>query len=306
LQVGIVFVHFKIFVLKRFLFIGLCCLPFLMHAQNHHEIGVWVGAANYHGDLQHNWIPTGPKGGKTYQPSVGAIYKYFPNPQYGFRFGASYIRITAADSLSDVKADQLRNLSFSNNIVELYGAFELNFLPIEVNKFKVTPYVFAGIGAFYGRPFAENPEGKKMNLRSLSTEGQGLPQYPDRKVYPLVNAMFPIGGGMKFFIGNTVMLTAEVGLRYTATDYLDDVSRTYVNMDTLLAYKGQNSVDMSYRGNEKNKWDGNYPNYTFHRGDFKQNDWYWTAGVTATIYFDAFGNIKKYLQTQCPRIFGIR
>jgi hypothetical protein len=165
--------------------------------------------------------------------------------------------------------------------------------------------VFAGIGAFYGRPYAFDAQDRKMDLRSLSTEGEGLPQYPDRKVYPLVNAMFPIGGGIKFFVGRTLMLNAEVGLRYTTTDYLDDVSRTYVNMDTLLAYKGANSVNMSYRGNEKKyEWDGNYPNYRFQRGDYKQNDWYWTANVTATIYFEAFGNVKKYLQIQCPKIFG--
>ncbi len=104
-------------------------------------------------------------------------------------------------------------------MVELYGGLELNFLPIDMEKFHVTPYVFAGIGAFYGRPFTEDAAGNKIILRDMSTEGQGLGQYPDRKVYPLVNAMFPFGGGIKCFIGNTVMLSAEVGLRYAATDY---------------------------------------------------------------------------------------
>ena len=291
--------------MKRLLLLSLCLLPLLAFGQAHHEIGIWVGAANYHGDLQHDWIPSGTNGGKTYQPSAGLIYKYFPNPRWGLRFGASYIRITAADSLSEVRADQLRNLSFANNIVEAYGAFEFNFLPIEVNRFKVSPYIFAGLGVFYGRPYAMDNQDRKMDLRSLSTEGQGLPMYPDRQVYPLVNAMFPLGGGIKFFVGKTLMISAEVAFRYTATDYLDDVSRTYVNMDTLLAYKGVNAVNMSYRGNEKSyQWDGNYPDYRFHRGDATQNDWYWTAGISATIYFSAFGNIKKYLQTQCPRVFG--
>lgn len=283
-------------------------LPLLAFGQSdkrHHEIGLWVGASNYHGDLQHEWVPTGIKEGKTYQPSGGLIYKYYFNPSLGLRFGASYIRITAADSLSPVRADQLRNLSFANNIVEAYGAVEWNFLPLDFHRFKVSPYLFAGIGAFYGSPFAEDRDGKKVQLRDLGTEGQGLPNYPDRKIYPLVNPMFPIGGGVKFFVSNTFMISAEVGLRYTATDYLDDVSRTYVNMDTLMAYRGQASVDMSYRGNERSyQWDGNYPNHKFHRGDYSNNDWYWTVGLTGTLYFDAFGNMKKYLQTQCPRIFG--
>ncbi|PSK94777.1 hypothetical protein B0I18_101937 [Taibaiella chishuiensis] len=284
----------------------MCALPFLASAQKHHEIGLWVGAANYYGDLQTKWVPTGASNSRTYRPGGGIIYKYFPNPRLGFRFGASYVSITAADSLSDIKANKLRNLDFTNNIVEMYGALELNFLPIDMEKFKVTPYVFAGVGAFYGRPFSLDAGGNKIILRDMSTEGQGLPQYPDRKVYPLVNAMFPFGGGIKCFIGNTVMLSAEVGLRYTTTDYLDDVSRSYVSMDTLLAYKGQKAVDMSYKGNMERNWDGNYPNYKFQRGDYKRNDWYWTAGLSATIYFDAFGNVKKYIQTKCPRIFGRR
>lgn len=275
-------------------------------AQKHHEIGIWLGAANYYGDLQTKWVPTGVDNIPTYKPSGGIIYKYFVNPNVGFRFGASYIGITAADSLSDIAANKLRNLSFGNNIVEVYGGVELNLLPIDMEKFHFTPFVFGGIGAFYGKPFTLDANRNKVNLRDLSTEGQGLAAYPDRKVYPLVNAMFPFGGGLKCFVGNTVMLSAEVGLRYAATDYMDDVSRSYVSMDTLLAYKGQKSVDMAYRGNTNPKWDGNYPDFKFQRGDYKRNDWYWTVGLSATVYFDAFGNVKEYIQTKCPRIFGRR
>jgi len=296
----------KIVPLKRLLLSCLIALPLFASAQKHHEIGIWGGVANYYGDLQSKWIPTGTANSRTYKPSGGIIYKYFINPSVGFRFGASYIRVTAADSLSEIAVNKRRNLDFSNNLVEVYGGIELNLLPIDMEKFHFTPYVFAGIGAFYGSPYTKDANGDKVVLRNLSTEGQGLPQYPDRKVYPLVNAAFPFGGGIKCFVGNTLVISAEVGLRYTSTDYLDDVSRSYVNMDTLLAYKGQKSVDMSYRGNTTRQWDGNYPNYEFQRGDYKRNDWYWTAGLSVTIYFDAFGNVKKYIQTTCPRIFGRR
>lgn len=278
----------------------------LASAQKHHEIGIWGGAANYYGDLQTKWVPTGTTNTMTYKPSGGLIYKYFVNPSVGFRFGASYISVTAADSMSDIAANRLRNLSFRNNMFEGYGAIEINFLPIDIDKFHVTPYIFAGVGAFYGNPHAIDDQNEKVILRNMSTEGQGLPHYPDRKVYPLVNAMFPFGGGIKCLIGNTVVLAAEVGLRYTTTDYLDDVSRSYINLDTLLAYKGQKAVDMSYRGNIGAEWDGNYPNYKYQRGDFKRNDWYWTVGLSVAVYFDAFGNVKKYVQTTCPKIFGRR
>jgi hypothetical protein len=100
------------------------------------------------------------------------------------------------------------------------------------------------------------------------------------------------------------MITTELGFRYTTTDYLDDVSKSYVNMDTLFAYKGRQAVDLSYRGDETKNWDGHYyPNYKYQRGDSKANDWYWFGGISVAIYFRAFGNVKEYWQTHCPRVF---
>jgi len=293
-------------ILKKILLSILCALPIVASAQKHHEVGVFVGMANYFGDLQPKHIPWGVNDAKTYTPSVGINYKYFVNPNLGFRFGATYVKISGADSLSDNRSHQLRNLSFTNNIFEVSAGVEYNFLPIDMEKFKVTPYVFAGIGAFYSNPFALDRDGKKVHLRTLGTEGQGLPQYPDRKVYSTINASVPFGGGIKFMVGNTVMIAAEVGLRYTSTDYLDDVSRNYVNMDTLVAYRGLKAAEMAYKGNNHENWDGNYPNAGFQRGDMKRNDWFWTVGVNVGIYFDAFGNVKEYIQTRCPRIFGRR
>ncbi|RQO31783.1 hypothetical protein DBR32_07525 [Taibaiella sp. KBW10] len=287
--------------MKKIILPVLVALPLLVTAQRHHEIGLTAGASSFYGDLQPNILPDN---NKMFQPTVGLLYKYFVSPRLGFRFGANYIRLTAADSLSLNKTYEKRNLSFSNNVGEIYGAIEFNFLAVDQYRFKVSPYIFAGVGAFYSNPFAYDEKGEKQVLRDLSTEGQGIAQYPDRKAYPLINAAFPIGGGVKFFIGKTIMLAAEVNMRYTSTDYIDDVSRSYVNLDTLRAYKGTKAVDMSYRGNQSGKWDGNYPNYKFQRGDFKGNDWYWTAGITATVYFDAFGNAKKYLQSRCPKVFG--
>ncbi len=91
-------------------------------AQQHHEIGLTGGVANYYGDLQDKVFPS-----YGYKPMVGIIYKYFMSPHVGLRFGASYATITAADSLSDVSVNKVRNLSFESHIVELHGALEVNF-----------------------------------------------------------------------------------------------------------------------------------------------------------------------------------
>jgi Domain of unknown function (DUF6089) len=284
--------------LKRILLSLALFLPFCLQAQEHHEIGVTVGIANYYGDLQQKFFPN-----YGYEPMGGIIYKYFMSPRIGIRVGASYTNLTAADSMSTIPVNQARNLSFTTHLFEFHAGLELNMLPIEILKNKATPYIFGGISAFYFNPFAEDNNGNKVFLRPLSTEGEGLPMYPERKQYSLVNMAFPFGGGFKFFIGQKIMLTTEIGFRYTNTDYLDDVSKSYVNLDTLQAYKGKLARSMAYRGNTVTGWDHNNPNYGFQRGDTKANDWFYYVNVTATIYFRAFGNPREYLKTKCPGFF---
>ncbi len=268
-------------------------MPFGIQAQNHHEIGVTAGIANYYGDLQTKMFPD-----NGYHPMGGILYKYFMSPRVGLRFGATYTQLSAADSNSNIPVNRTRNLSFATNLFEIHGGLELNLLPIEIYRMKVTPYVFGGIAGFYFNPYSTDPNGDKVYLRPLSTEGQGLPIYPDRKQYSLLNISFPVGGGMKFFIGQKLMVTTELGFRYTNTDYLDDVSKSYVDLDSLAAYKGKLASQMSYRGNDRYN-----PSYGNQRGDSKANDWYWYGNVSVTIYFRAFGNAKEYLKTRCPGFY---
>lgn len=284
--------------MKRLLLSLALFLPFCIQAQEHHEIGITMGASNYYGDLQTKFFAS-----YGYHPLGGIVYKYFMSPRIGLRVGATYTSLSAADSLSNIPANRARNLSFATHLFEVHGALEINFLPIEILKKKVSPYIFGGVSVFYFNPYADDTAGNKVYLRPLSTEGEGLPMYPDRKQYSLVNMAFPFGAGMKFFIGQKLMLTTELGFRYTNTDYLDDVSKSYVNLDTLQAYKGHVARSFSYRGNTAANWDGSYPNYGFQRGDSKSNDWFWYANITVTVYFRAFGNPREYLKTKCPAFF---
>lgn len=287
--------------MKRLLYSLLLLSAFNFNAgaqHYHHEVGLSAGVANYYGDLQTQTVP-----GYGFKPAGGVFYKFFMSPHVGIRLGANYAQITAADSLSNIPANRARNLSFATHIFEVNGGLELNLLPIDIDRMKVTPYIFGGIAAYYSNPFTTQQNGDKVYLRPLATEGQGLAQYPDRKEYSLVNVAFPIGGGFKFLIGNTLVVTTEVGLRYTSTDYLDDVSRSYVNLDTLQAFRGAQAANLSFRGDENPNWEGNYPNYKYQRGDPKRNDWYYYCTLNVAVYFSAIGNIKEYLQTKCPSFF---
>ncbi len=276
----------------------LVMLPFGLRAQEHQEIGISGGMANYYCDLQPSIFPT-----YGYKPMGGIIYKYFMNPYIGIRTGASYTNLTASDELSNNAANKARNLSFSTQLYELHGALEINFLPVEVKKKHCSPYIFGGISVFYFNPTAVDPQGNTVYLKPLSTEGEGLSMYPDRKSYSLVNVAFPFGGGLKFFIGKTIMLGFELGYRYTNTDYLDDVSKSYVNLNSLQAAKGPVAAQMSYRGNTAPGWNGIYPNYGSPRGDATSNDWYWFGNLTVTFFFRKPGETGEVLKTDCPKLF---
>lgn len=282
------------FMLKRLLILLL--FPLVAGAQRHHEVGIFGGTSSYYGDLQQKLFP---KDG--YRAAGGLTYKYFMHPNVGLRFGATYANLYGADSTSESPAIKNRNLNFQTNLFEVNGGLEVNMLPVDFDEFKFSPYLFAGLAVFYYNPYTIGPTDEKIYLRPLSTEGQGLRQYPDRKIYSLVNVGVPLGAGLKVMIGNTVLISTEIGFRYTATDYLDDVSKTYVNMDTLFRYKGKQSVDLSYRTDELPNWDENYPNDKFVRGDNMKKDWYWFAGINVAIYFESFGNLVPYKKTRCPR-----
>jgi hypothetical protein len=292
--------YLNIKALKRILLCLALLLPFLTQAQQHHEIGLTAGVSNYYGDLQNKLFPS-----TGYKAMGGIYYKYFMSPHVGVRFGFNFTEVTGADSLSDVAVNKQRNLSFASPVAEGYGALEINLLPIDIDRMKITPYIFGGIGVFYYDPYTAGLKGEKVFLRPLSTEGQGIANYPDRKTYKHLSVAFPFGGGLKFLIGNTLVVTTEIGFRYTNTDYLDDVSKSYVNLDTLTKYKGKQSADLSYRGNTVEGADPDYyPDYKYQRGDSKANDWYWFGNVGIAVYFRALGN-RRLGYIHCPRFFKI-
>lgn len=284
--------------MKRYILSLALLLPTLVNAQNpkHHEAGLTFGVANYRGDLQDKMFPS-----SGYHPLIGLSYKMYMNPQVGLRFGASYTTISGADSLSDIKANFLRNLNFKSRVIEAHAGLEYSFWPVDRVRYRVSPYVFAGVGIFYANPWTNGMNGEKVYLKHLSTEGQGLPMYPDRKPYSNINVSFPFGAGMKFLVNKTLVISGEMGFRPTTTDYLDDVSKSYVNLDSLNKYKGAQAVMLSYRGDKAVGWDGNYVDYKYKRGDSRSNDWMWFGNITISLYLRASGNSRAYWQADCPR-----
>ena len=123
----------------------------------------------------------------------------------------------------------------------------------------------------------------KTFLHPLSTEGQGLAAYPGRKPYSLTQLCLPFGAGWKWTFSKRYDIIYELGYRLLFTDYLDDVSTTYVDPQLLLAARGPKAVEVAYRAQHSA---GSYP-YQEGPGDQRGNpnvkDWYFFSGLKLLI-----------------------
>lgn len=158
--------------------------------------------------------------------------------------------------------------------------FEADMLDISTKKF--TPYAYGGMVLFRYNPYTFDTNNNKVFLQPLSTEGQGLPDYPERKVYKLTQFAAAFGGGIRVAISNCSSIALELSQRKTFTDYLDDVSTSYIDKNKLLLAKGQQAVDLAYRGDEVHN-PTPYPPDGEQRGTPTEADWYYFIGISADV-----------------------
>lgn len=244
------------------------------YAQRVH-MGLFGGPSAYTGDLASRIFPP-----KVTNGAIGLTVNYDLTGKIILRSGFTYSIVGGADRHTGDPSLVLRNLSFETQLYELSVVGEYHLLNLNSNRF--SPYVFAGLAIFHYDPYAYDRNGQKVYLKPLSTEGQGLSAYPDRKPYQLTQPAIPFGGGVKWVINDTWRIGAEFGLRKLFTEYLDDVSTQYVDRDDLLLAKGQLAVDMAYRGDEVTGGNPQYPAMGDKRGNPKSKDYYYFAGLHLT------------------------
>jgi len=195
------------------------------------EFGVGIGAAHYFGDLNTR--------ARINRPKIAAGFFFRKN--FGNYIAARVVANYAQLGYSDIynthnEFMHERNLSFNTNVWELSLRGDFNFfrfLPGDPD-FNFTPYVSLGVGVFSYDPYAYL-QGQKYFLRPLGTEGQGSSLYPDRKPYGSMALCIPIGVGIKYALNSKFNIGFEITHRFTSTDYLDDVSKTYVDPSVFPA-----------------------------------------------------------------------
>ncbi len=198
----------------------------------------------------------------------GVFARYALHPGFVLRGSIDYGSVYANDNWNENKSDKAtspddiafqrfsRNLDVQSNIWEGNILFEINPLRLgnlekHSAKKRMQPYILLGGGYFHyrakgtyvprgsdGRP---NGQGRRVDLDNLYLENQGpqspevdsmltaagltLPTGPTKMWVPQVCG----GIGVRWDLADQVSLGIEYLYRYTFTDYLDNVSGTYVD-----------------------------------------------------------------------------
>jgi hypothetical protein len=239
----------------------------------YNSIGFSLNAINYYGDLapRPNRFSTDIS---FTRPGIGFSFSHRFGPRYtvvsSFMYGnlrGSDVESADAGDLGNGLFRYQRNLSFRNRIKELsvVGTFDLfENQSTYISRVLWTPYAFIGLAVFHHNPQAQAPAfdlngqplpeaGRWVNLQPLGTEGQ----YADLestdanagiKPYKLIQFAIPFGLGVRFRLNEVMDFAAELGFRYTFTDYLDDVSQSYVDLGVFQ--NNELAKALSYRSGE--------------------------------------------------------
>lgn len=232
--------------------------------EKHSDISFGIGTSNYYGDI----APFNRPIQSTLQNirwNASFNYTRYFSPHLSGRVGFTWARISADDNkfegVSGLEQLYMRNAHFRNDVKELAVTGIYNFIPQSRsfrNREKLSPYVFAGVAIFHHNPEAKVPkdyvgseasQGEWVSLQPLNTEGQGLTGYPDQP-YNLINVSIPFGVGIRYKLNHYWDLGFETGVRYTFSDYLDDVGGYYADPQDLLQVSAL-SAAMGHRENEK-------------------------------------------------------
>jgi hypothetical protein len=254
----------------------------------YNSLGFSVNALNYYGDLSPR--PQRFSTDITFtKPGFGLSFQHRFGPRYTFSSQFMWGILKGSDAESADPLDQSngiyrykRNLSFRNQISELSAVGVVDLFSNRGNyitRAAWTPYIFVGVAGVLHSPQALAPAtdlngaplpqaGEWVKLRELGTEGQrSTLQSTDVnfgiKPYSGVVVAIPFGLGARLRLTEILDIAADIGFRYTFTDYLDDVSQNYVDLGVLSSELAR---AMSYRTGEMNLGPANESSYVARNG----------------------------------------
>jgi len=225
--------------------------------ERHHMI-FGIGASGFMGDLG-GANDIGSNGIRDFnfsatRPSMALGYRYLIFEKLGVTANLALGYLAGSDQYTEETFRNNRNIHFRTTIFEFTGGLELALFTYRkpgaryrrisrgfTGIIGATGYVFLNYGGFYYNPQAyfeadsyagtipasSLPSDGWYNLRPLRTEGQGF--FETRDTYTPFAMVIPFGIGAKVQISRDMWVGVQYGFRKTFTDYIDDVSKTYVD-----------------------------------------------------------------------------
>jgi hypothetical protein len=289
-----------------------------LSAGNYFEAGATVGPMVFLGDLGGHY-GIGTTFLKDYNMNAtklafGFYVAAHPSEIIGFRLSANFGSVEGDDNYITNKggleeARLNRNLDFKSTIteanfmVELYPTVLFEDQPTEQTG-RLRPYGVIGVGVFHFNPMGQyvDPNTSQTTwvyLQPLHTEGEGF--VANRPNYALTQLNIPMGFGLKYYISEKVNVGLEFLYRKSFTDYIDDVSTTFVDPAVLQANLPNGTSQIAIAMSNKSPLMG-IPGSDYNpgdkRGDPTQDDAYFTIGLKIGI---RLGSDHSYdNSTRCP------
>jgi len=224
------------------------------------------------------------------RPLVTANFRMRIIQDLAAKVGFTWGILAAKDAASGALSRELRNLSFTSNILQLQLHTEYYFIREKDNPRysfsslrsmrNFSAYVFAGGSVMYFNPKAKL-DGTKYELQPLGTEGQGIDGNP--APYSKIAFGLPIGLGAKYKLTRKIAIGLEISNTYTTSDYIDDAHDQYYDNEAIAANYGDIAAELADRHIDA---DGNdevpYESGKTMRGNPKYNDAYIFTTVTLT------------------------
>jgi hypothetical protein len=214
-------------VILRLTFVVLLALPELSTAQSFFAIRRQrsviltggTGTSTYYGELSNPGALSNAK------PNINVGLQVYATPRISARAELNWFQLGGSDADSNDPGRKKRGLSFLDNCFELSATGAISLFA-NGNRYYRRPnfniYAFTGIGLLYFNPTAKL-NGKTYSLEPLHTEGVG---------YSRVTPVIPMGFGVRIKMGPNTNIVVEGGYRKTFTDYLDDVSGRYQDVNS--------------------------------------------------------------------------
>lgn len=296
------------------------------------DLGIKIGGSNYLGDIGGQELTRRDfvwdmKLNKT-RMNYGIFARRKMSKKFSMAANLDYISIWGFDANSLNPARRARNLNFRNRIFEVgaRGEYTILYDNDVGGKGYYDPdfrlFVFAGVSAFSHNPQGQiyggiDAEGQEIDidygagwtdLRPFRTENQD-------SEYEKIGIAIPAGIGMVFTFDKKWRFGWELNWRTTFTDYIDDVSTTYGDINDIAARGGaafaqqsnQNIIDFINADPEfaggagtifSHQWVGySDPEQTepilTKRGDSTENDSYLTMAFTGSYVLRGSSSFYK-------------